>query len=90
MASIKKLTRTEWRVTCRGVPQHNTTLKSTSAAKQYAASPDAMGLTAQVTKAQTTCWLARVRRVGERDTAKTFDKNEDAKNWASETEGKKQ
>ena len=88
MASIKKLTRTEWRVTCRGLPQHNTTFKSTSAANRYATALVAQGLTAQVTKAETACWVARVRRVGERDIAKTFDKNEDAKNWVSETEGK--
>ena len=48
MASIKKFTRTEWRVTCRGLPQHNTTFKSTSAARQYAASLEAKGQTAQV------------------------------------------
>ena len=88
MASIKKRTRTEWRVTGRGLPQHNTTFKSTSAAKRYANGLKAQGMTAQVSKVQTACWLARVRRVGERDISKTFDKNEDAKNWVSETEGK--
>lgn len=88
MATIKKLTRTEWRVICRGLPQHNTTFKSTSAAKRYATALDAQGMTTQVTKAQTIGWLARVGRVGERDIAKTFEKNEDAKNWLVETEGK--
>ncbi len=88
MASITKRTRTEWRVTCRGLPQHNTLFKSTSAARQYAAALEAKGLTVQVTKSEVSCWVARVRRVGERDIALTFDKNEDAKNWVSETEGK--
>ena len=88
MASIKKRTRTEWRVTCRSLPQHNTTFKSASAANRYADGLEAQGMTVQVTMVQTVGWLARVRRVGERDVAKTFDRNEDAKNWVSETEGK--
>jgi hypothetical protein len=61
MATIKKLTRTAWRVTCRGLPQHNTTFKSTSAAKHYATALEAQGMTIQVTKVQTIGSLARVR-----------------------------
>ena len=56
MASIKKLTRTEWRVTCRGLPQHNTTFKSTSAAKRYANGLEAQDMTAKVSKVQTAGW----------------------------------
>jgi hypothetical protein len=47
MATIKKLTRTQWRVTCRGLPQHNTTFKSTSAAKRYATTGLSKGLAIQ-------------------------------------------